>query len=66
MKVNTSPVPQGFIPLAAYATQVGVTPQTVRRWIATDCLPSVRLGRRTFIPENALQLMLERKAERGR
>ncbi|MGI8869946.1 MAG: helix-turn-helix domain-containing protein [Mycobacteriales bacterium] len=48
MKPKTALPDSGFVPIVAVAEHYGVTPMTVRRWIAAGYLPARRVGPRNI------------------
>lgn len=49
-----------FYTVAETATELRVTPQTVRRYIKTGLLPSKRIGRPILITDRDLKRLLEK------
>jgi excisionase family DNA binding protein len=61
-----APLAPGFLPVSAAAALLGISPRSVRRWIAAGRLPSTRLGRLHYIPRQALiQAVRQRRPGRG-
>lgn len=48
-----------FLTVAEAARVFGVSPRTLRRYVKRKLLPGVQLGRRIFIPVEALRRLLE-------
>ena len=54
----TSQIPESLLTVAQVAVLAQVCTRTVRRWIAEESLPCVRLGRSVRIAPNAVRKLL--------
>ena len=59
--VDSNEITRGFKTPAQFGRELGVPEERVRSWIRDGVLPSVRLGRLVFVPEDALRWILQRQ-----
>jgi excisionase family DNA binding protein len=48
------------------ALMLGISPWTVRKYVANGILPSVRIGRRVLIEPGEIQKLIEQNRRRGK
>lgn len=60
-----NPGEHAFLLIEEVAVLLRTTPNSVRYWIQTGKLKSIRPGRRRLIPRVALDEFLEKSAQRG-